>query len=72
MDISLIDPSIATSDAVILVNDGTFPVWDLVYAHQIGMPTATRKTASTGSGRKRKDRKREENGRRTNQNSLTD
>jgi hypothetical protein len=68
MNISLIDPSIVTDDTVIPLSDATFPMWDLLYAHQIGMPTESRKPDKTGSGRNRKGPKREESERRTSRN----
>lgn len=41
MNISLGDPSIATLDAMIPVQDSTMPLWDLLYAHQINISSAT-------------------------------
>jgi hypothetical protein len=67
MDISLIDPAVATNDAVIPMSDNAFPMWDLVYAHQIGMPAATRKSDATSTRRAKKGRKRETDARRSNQ-----
>jgi hypothetical protein len=41
MNISLADPSIVIGDTVLPMGDDSVPMWDLVYAHHIGVAPVT-------------------------------